>query len=873
MKRVLIISDSISRKTGYATVARNIIKYLQPTKKYKFAQLGLSDVPSPVELEIDYYSQIKDHSKCCKKGNVIEYRKAGNPEFQYLTVNPDVPKHNDQHPCIKGLNIGGDHYAYDSVYFVIAHFRPDIVIPINDIWGLYNIGHLRNRKCFKFIPYLAIDSECMFPILQPPEGRPGLPPIEPIKVIAATDKTVVFTNWAQSVINKTCEIVTGGKRLSNMETIPHGVDTSVWHPLPEEDKLFHRKRIFGIEEKDNVFLIGSVARNQPRKRLDALFQTMKIFIDKHEDKNRPIKCYFHCSIEDALGWNLIWLATYYGVQDRCIFDKSLKPGIGPTDKQMNEIVNCFDAHVMLTNSEGFCSFGDTRIVTPNGVKELQNINAGDTVISHTGKERPVTQSLNREYTGRMVGFKYLGSSKTVWFTPNHRLFIANNHLEKEWIPAGFVNKNHYMCLPKHKNIKTDTTLNINDIIKKYNRYDYKTIVDENLIYGYKNEKANKKTKAIPEKIILDEELCEFFGNYIAEGSHSRNHISISINSQKDEIIRKNTENIAKRFDLSYRRDTYERNRENSVINSTILASFFDSFGRKAHEKRIPEEIFNILKNNSSLCKSFLNGALEGDGYCSDINGVVYTTTSEQLAYQIKYLFLTLNIMSKMYCTLRKTNRNSFVVQIQRPSDFQKCKEFIYRCRDIDYKRKRKETTIFLEDDEYFYLPVKKIFSKNYSGKVYNLSVEEDESYITDGFAAHNCLPALETAAAGVPNIITKYSAHADWGKDTHLFCKVDAWEHEPRTGFVKAIADVDNAAHQLKLLYNSKSMRKDYSARGVRLGNKLSWPNVCKKWDTLLDSINTSELKDNRYDEKENKIPTKEEAHNIQFNLKSFGDN
>lgn len=487
MKRVLIISDSIKRKTGYATVARNIIKNLLPTGKYKFAQLGLADVPLQLEFDIDYYSQLKNHEQCCHKGTVIEHRAAGKTETTYLEVNPDVSNHSDQKACIRGNNIPGDHYAYDSVYFVIQHFKPDIVIPINDIWGLYNILHLRNRKCFKFIPYLAIDSECMFPILQPPEGRPGLPPIEPIKVIGSTDKTVIFTDWAQSVVNKTCEIVTGGKHLSNMCTIPHGVDTDVWKPLDEEKKKELRQKYFKID--DNTFLVGSVARNQPRKRLDALFQTLKIFIDKYEEPNRPIKCYFHCALQDHMGWNLLWLASYYGVQDRCIFDKNLKPGIGPTDEQLNEIVNCFDAHVSLTNSEG-------------------------------------------------------------WH-----------------------------------------------------------------------------------------------------------------------------------------------------------------------------------------------------------------------------------------------------------------------------------------------------------------------------------LPALETAAVGVPNIITKYSAHADWGKDTHLFCKVAEYEHEVRTGFIKAIADTKHAAHQLKLLYANKTMRKEYSNRGIRLGKKLAWPNVCKQWEELLDSIDVSDLKPERYSDAEIALlASGQESLNHQLSLRHFPD-
>jgi glycosyltransferase involved in cell wall biosynthesis len=490
MKRVLIISDSVKRKTGYATVARNILKNLIPTGKYVFAQLGLADIPIQPDFDIDYYSQIKDHNQCCQKGNVIEYRAAGRTDIQFINLEPGVSLNQNQKECIRGINAMGDHYAYDSVYFVVQHFKPDIVIPINDIWGLYNISHLRNRECFKFIPYLAVDSECMFPILQPPEGRPGLPPIEPVKVIGTTDKTVVFTDWAQEVINKTCKIVTGGKTLTNMVTIPHGVDTTVWKPLPQEEKDKLRKQYFNIGEE--VFLVGSVARNQPRKRLDAIFQTLRIFIDKYETKNKQIKCYFHCSLEDQLGWNLLWLAAYYNVQDRCIFDQRLKPGVGPTDEQLNEIVNCFDVHLSLTNSEG-------------------------------------------------------------WH-----------------------------------------------------------------------------------------------------------------------------------------------------------------------------------------------------------------------------------------------------------------------------------------------------------------------------------LPALETAAAGIPNIITKYSAHADWGKDTLLFSKVGAWEHEPRTGFVKAIADVDNAAHQLKLLYSSKEMRKDYQNRGIKLGQKLDWPVVCKIWEELLDSTDTSGLKDGRYNDPKYLVeqqPIQQSIPNQGLTLKYFPGN
>lgn len=349
-KKILIISDSVKRKTGYSTVARNIIKKLQD--RYEIAQLGLADIPTNVPYNIHYYSMLKNHDKCCKRGKVIEYYPRGSKNVQYLKLEKGVPLHDNQIECKSGGNDGNDNYGYISVYFVVQHFRPDIVIPINDVWGLYNLVHLRNRKCFKLMPYIAIDSECMFPQIEVPNPNVKLPPVNAIHTVENSDYPVVFTDWAQKVLNKTARAMMG-KDLKKMYTIPHGVDASVWKPIDKQKRTELRKKFFNIDS-DKIFLIGAVARNQPRKRLDALMPVLRTLIDKYEKKiGKTFKLYFHCSLEDKLGWPLPWLAQYYGVLDRCIFDKNLKPGEGPTEEELNDRVNCFDAHVVLANSEGW----------------------------------------------------------------------------------------------------------------------------------------------------------------------------------------------------------------------------------------------------------------------------------------------------------------------------------------------------------------------------------------------------------------------------------------------------------------------------------------------------------------------------------------
>jgi hypothetical protein len=102
-------------------------------------------------------------------------------------------------------------------------------------------------------------------------------------------------------------------------------------------------------------------------------------------------------------------------------------------------------------------------------------------------------------------------------------------------------------------------------------------------------------------------------------------------------------------------------------------------------------------------------------------------------------------------------------------------------------------------------------------------------------------------SSGIPNIVTKYSAHADWAKGNALFVEPADYEHEPRTNFIKAIADTSKAALQIKRLYDSKELCKEYSQKGISLAKKLDWVNVCKQWEEILDNTDISNFKEDRY--------------------------
>jgi hypothetical protein len=64
----------------------------------------------------------------------------------------------------------------------------------------------------------------------------------------------------------------------------------------------------------------------------------------------------------------------------------------------------------------------------------------------------------------------------------------------------------------------------------------------------------------------------------------------------------------------------------------------------------------------------------------------------------------------------------------------------------------------LEDENNFYLPITEVASRSSNEQVYNLHVEEDESYTLSGMATHNCIPAFNSASFGNPIIVPNYSA-------------------------------------------------------------------------------------------------------------------
>jgi glycosyltransferase involved in cell wall biosynthesis len=195
------------------------------------------------------------------------------------------------------------------------------------------------------------------------------------------DIAVAYGNYGMEVIRQRAP-------KANLQFIYHGVDTEVFHPLSSAEKEYARKVIIGVTP--DKLVIGIVARNQPRKAFDKLFESYfyilngayvrcksceKITVfpydvikkefyvvdsckycrskDIVQGKPRDdIRLYVHGAVVDC-GWDLLDLQTDFNLNGKVLVNPALRIGSGVSEHTLNSVYNSFDIFTLPTRGEGF----------------------------------------------------------------------------------------------------------------------------------------------------------------------------------------------------------------------------------------------------------------------------------------------------------------------------------------------------------------------------------------------------------------------------------------------------------------------------------------------------------------------------------------
>ena len=364
-----------------------------------------------------------------------------------------------------------------------------------------------------------------------------------------------------------------------------------------------------------------------------------------------------------------------------------------------------------------CLHPETRIYTDIGLVPISDITSGQMVWTIGGLKK-VIKTGSRYIEEDIVNIKtcYGRSIKT---TKDH-LILTDTFGKKQrekpkemiWVKASELiakrehNKGHFLIFPKI-NIK--------------NNKQYRLNIDEYTDCYVKNGECYassfKRGQKIASSIELDEQFCWILGLYLAEGSSSLDSIDFHINS--DEIFLKEKINLfAKKFGFYC---SWKINRGKSLtvrIFSRILAKLFKKIcGSGCENKKLAFGLFKNITNNINLLRALHDGYYCGDGTkkLSKKSKYSVTTTSRELMYQIMMINHILKEIPSLFNGHPKNKKEYWTLAI---SDG-KYKDYVETNLDIR-------------------VPVKDIEIISYKGLVYDLEIENGESFFTEGGEVHNC---------------------------------------------------------------------------------------------------------------------------------------
>lgn len=322
-KRVLLCTESSRFATGYGVYGRELLKRLN--EKYDIAELAC------------YVTQDDQKVKNTPWKVYANKPHENDPEFQNYLMSSS--------------------FEYGEFIFnnVLLDFRPHYVLDFRDPWAFEYQSRSPFRDYFNWIISPTIDAR--------PQNA------EWMELYGQADGVITYSDFGmQAILDQCPDIKTCG--------VASPAASDAFHPFDVEMKKSLRASN-GIPEE--VYILGTVMRNQPRKLFPELFKLFKRFLQT--TGRQDVYLYCHTAFPDV-GWNIPELLIDNDISSRVLFTyKCVKcnnvsvshfsdtikvcdkcgnytkniAGIGNslTEDELNYVYNMFDVYIQYATNEGF----------------------------------------------------------------------------------------------------------------------------------------------------------------------------------------------------------------------------------------------------------------------------------------------------------------------------------------------------------------------------------------------------------------------------------------------------------------------------------------------------------------------------------------
>jgi DNA polymerase-3 subunit alpha len=386
-----------------------------------------------------------------------------------------------------------------------------------------------------------------------------------------------------------------------------------------------------------------------------------------------------------------------------------------------------------------CLRAGQEIMTAAGSKPVEHVACGEHVLTHRGRFRRVTARTTRPFQGRAYEIQLAGAGqRTMTLTEEHPVLIRTRDGLLDWKKPGDIdagrhapgrpgvtNWQSWVCLPKLA--EAERSLRCCDYLPSG--------FSECPSTGGIHRVVTRELEGdaiwpwIPCEIPLDPTVAYVLGMFVANGSLHKTSagrltggIGFSFASHEQGLA-----SAVVDFFEKYHADSDVRVRNDGSLCEVHLASvpfaylFAGLCGVGAANTKVPEAVFNAPREvRTAFLRGLLGGDERGPDAFSNAGGQqTLRVASPDLAWGLR----TLLADEGQWATV--TAQRSLGARGQTQASY-----------TVAYQSDRADAPT-LQDSAFVYKPVQAVREMWLDEQVFNLEVEEDNSYVSD-FVVHNC---------------------------------------------------------------------------------------------------------------------------------------
>jgi len=388
------------------------------------------------------------------------------------------------------------------------------------------------------------------------------------------------------------------------------------------------------------------------------------------------------------------IAMFYDVEDPTAFVKAVDHLLhddGVWICQFQDLGQMIEACAF----DNVCLPAGDRVLTPVGLRAIDDIQIGDPVLTHRGRYRPVREVFRREYTGDLIELTAYGFGHTLRVTPNHPVLVQCGG-EWRYHPAEHLHLGDVVARP----ILTGATI--------------PTAIPCWVGRGRHPEQLT---------MLAVKDLLTLFGYYLAEGSIGSNGDVVFYFGPAERGL---AEDCQRRIHtLGFGAQIDPRPTSLAVQAHGPLARVLErECGRGAEGKHLSPLLLSLTVEES---EELLRAYIAGDGYEYRAAYLRASTVSEQLALDIALLANRVGWKAN----INEQDRPATCVIEGRTVAQLPLWDILIHC-EPHLKQK-----VWLENG-YQCGRIREIHRVPYHGLVHNIDVEDDHTYVTPAMTVHNC---------------------------------------------------------------------------------------------------------------------------------------